>query len=131
MRRKINVELKRVAGKLLIVILFFSCGLVSCTYYTNEYNPVPENVSFNDDIIPIFNASCNMLGCHNAGGILPDLTPDNAYVYIFGLGYVEEGQTAEESLFYQSVDGGSMNDYTTDEERAYIKKWIDDGAENN
>ncbi len=131
MRRIIKIKLREVIGKFLLVMVLGSCGLVSCTYYTNEYNPVPENVSFNDDIIPIFNSSCNMGGCHAAGAIPPDLSPEGAYLNIKGLGYVVDGQTAEESLFYQAIDGGSMNDYATDEEKAYIKKWIDDGAEDN
>ena len=131
MRRIIKAKLNKITSKILLVILFSGCGLASCTYYTNEYNPVPDNVSFNNDIIPIFDRSCNMGGCHSSGGILPDLTPEAAYLNITLLGYVEEGQTAEESIFYQAIDGGSMQDYASDEDRAYIKKWIDDGAEDN
>ncbi len=36
-------------------------------------------VSFSKDIIPIYNKSCNMSGCHNTGGQKPDLTIGNAY----------------------------------------------------
>lgn len=131
MRGKINAKLRRAAGRFIIVLLLCGCGLGSCTYYTNEFNPVPENVSFNDDIIPIFNASCNGGGCHAAGAIPPDLTPENAYINIIGFGYVVPGEPAESSSFYMALDGGSMNDYATDQEKAYIKKWIDDGAEEN
>ena len=116
---------------MLLVIVFAAYGLASCTYYTNEYSPVPDNVSFSEHVIPIFDRSCNVSGCHSTGGILPDLTPDNAYINLIGLGFVVPGQAAEESGLYNSIDGGSMRNYATDEDRAIIKKWIDDGAEDN
>jgi len=117
---------------MLLVIVFSGCGLASCTYYTNEYNPsvAPDNVSFNEDIVPIFTASCALGGCHD-GTIAPDLRPDAAYVNLVGLGYVVPGTPAEDNELYQVIDGGTMTAFASDLDRSYIKKWIDEGAENN
>jgi hypothetical protein len=62
---------------------------------------------------------------------LPDLRAEAAYVNLVGLGYVVPGTPAEDNGLYQSIDGGSMEAYASDLERAYIKKWLDEGAENN
>ena len=119
-------------GRLLFALFVSGLGLASCTYHTNDYDPldVPDDVSFEADIIPIFEASCNNAGCHN-GTIAPNLTAPVAYVSLIGGGYVEPGEPAEDSQLYQSIDGGTMTAYATDLERAYIKKWIDEGALNN
>ncbi len=132
MRRIMKTKLKQMLGKLLFVFVVSGVGLASCTYHTNDYDPseAPDDVSFNDDIIPIFDASCNSAGCHNTGGIPPNLTADVAYVSLIGGGYVDPGNS-EGSVLYQSIDGGTMTTYATDLERSYIKKWIDEGALNN
>ncbi|MCG8306020.1 MAG: hypothetical protein MI975_01425 [Cytophagales bacterium] len=132
MSRTMKIRLKHVIGKLFIAIVIAGAGFASCTYHTNDYDPldVPDNVSFETDIIPIFEAGCNNAGCHN-GTIPPDLRADVAYLSLIGGGYVVPGTQAEDNVLYQSIDGGSMEAYATDLDRAYIKKWIDEGAQNN
>ena len=133
MRRILKTKLRQITSKILPVILFAVCGLASCTYYTNDYNPleVPDNVSFDADIIPIFELSCNDAGCHN-GSIKPDLRRDVAYVNLIKGGYVTDVNVAENNILYQKIDnGGSMYSFATDLDRAYIKKWIEEGALNN
>ena len=46
-------------------------------------------VTFSADIIPIFNTSCNAIGCHSAGGQKPNLTSANAYTSLTTGGYVD------------------------------------------
>jgi len=132
MRRILKTKLKQLLGNWHVVLLVLGLGLGSCTYHTNDYDPldVPDDVSFEADIIPIFEASCNSAGCHN-GSIAPNLTRDVAYVSLLGGGYVVPGTPAEDNSLYQVLDGGSMEAYATDLERAYIKKWIDEGALDN
>jgi len=132
MRRIMKTKLKHVIGKFLIAIMVSGMGLASCTYHTNDYDPSepPDDVSFSEHIIPIFDARCNSVGCHNNGGIPPNLTEDVAYVSLIGGGYVEAGNS-EGSVLYQAIDGGTMTGYATDLDRSTIKKWIDDGALNN
>ena len=132
MRRKTKTKLKQMIGKLLLAIALSGIGLASCTYHTNDYDPcvLPVEVSFEEDIIPIFEASCNDGGCHN-GTIPPNLTRDVAYASLVGGGYVVPGTPAEDNSLYQVIDGGSMDGYATDCERTFIKQWLDEGAENN
>ena len=132
MRRIMKTKLGQLAGKLLFAIIVMGMGTASCTYHTNDYDPseAPDNLSFSEQIIPIFNESCNSVGCHNEGGIPPNLTEDAAYVSLIGGGYVEP-ENSEGSELYIVIDGGTMTGYATDKERNYIKKWIDEGALNN
>lgn len=132
MRRIFINKLQQLFGKLLLVSLFVGGGLSSCTYYENDYDPivVPDNVSFEEHVIPIFEESCNNVGCHS-GAIPPDLQRDVAYNNLLFGGYVNEDGVAEGTILYDKIDGGSMHDYATDQDRAIIKKWIEDGAQNN
>jgi len=74
MRQIINFNLLRHFGSSVLVMVFGLFIMASCTYDTNEYEEVviPESVSFDADVIPIFEAKCNSSGCHN-GAIPPDL----------------------------------------------------------
>ena len=133
MRRILKTKLRQVTGKLLFAMIMAGCGLASCTYYTNDYNPaeVPDGVSFETNVIPIFEAGCIASGCHN-GAIKPDLRSDVAYKALIKGGYVTDVAVAENNSLYQKIaDGGSMNAYATDLDRAYIKKWIEEGALEN
>ena len=133
MRRILKTKLIQFISKLLLMIFIVGYGLVSCTYHTNDYDPleVPDNVSFEADIIPIFEASCNTAGCHS-GAIPPDLQSEVAYKNLINGGYVTDITAAENNILYQKIDiGGSMEVYATDLERAYIKKWIEEGALEN
>jgi hypothetical protein len=132
MRRTFIKKLRETAGNLLFAVLLGGWGLSACTYHTNDYDlsEAPDGVSFESDIIPIFETSCNAAGCHN-GTIPPDLRANAAYVNLLGLKYVVPGTPAEENKLVQVIDGGSMTVYATDLQRSYIKKWIDEGAQNN
>lgn len=132
MRRIIKIRLKQLPFKVLLITALFGCGFASCTYHTNDYDPleVPDNVSFEADIIPIFETGCVAAGCHN-GTISPDLRPEVAYRSLINGGYVTDVTTAENNSLYQSIDGGSMTVYASDLDRAFIKKWIEEGALDN
>ncbi|MCK5208581.1 MAG: hypothetical protein KAQ79_11185 [Cyclobacteriaceae bacterium] len=132
MRRILKTKLKQIISKLLLVIFIVGYGLASCTYHTNDYDPldVPDNVSFDADIIPIFEARCNDAGCHS-GAIPPDLQREVAYKNLINGGYVTDITAAENNILYQKIDGGSMEAFATDLDRAFIKKWIEEGALDN
>ena len=118
------------SGNLLIVVL--CCFITACTYdiIPPKEVEVPENVSFNENIIPIFNGICNNSGCHTSGGVPPDLTPSNAYISLTFFGYVDV-DFPEESELYIKITDGSMKQYATDQDRAIILKWIEQGALDN
>lgn len=122
--------------KLIIKSLFIGAlvafGAVACTYETLEpvVTAVPDSVSFKLNIIPVFNKSCNSSGCHGKSGIPPDLTQQNAYISLTFFGYVDTDVPAE-SIFYQKITTGTMKQFATDQDRALILKWIEQGALDN
>lgn len=118
--------------QLILFTIAVSCLLASCTY--EEISPkkveVPDSVKFSANIIPIFNTSCNQSGCHNKGGIPPDLSPQNAYVSLTFFGYVDI-DAPEESILYEKIATGSMAKFATVQDRELIRKWIQQGALDN
>lgn len=114
------------SGALLVV------GLMSCEYDWVEPAVVvlPETVSFAGDIIPVFNKSCNMSGCHAQGGTAPDLSAANAWNDLSQRGMINV-QSPAQSLLYSSVATGSMKKFSTDANNALILKWIEQGALKN
>ena len=133
MNRILKIKGRHVTRKLLLMAIVVGLGLPSCTYYTNEFVDiqVPQDLSFDGDIIPMFESSCNNAGCHS-GTIPPDLRAESAYDELIDGEYVTDFTTAENNLLYQKIaDGGSMEAFASDTLRAYIKAWIEDGAQNN
>lgn len=118
------------SGILIIFILFGF--MLACTYDTIAPRKVevPENISFDENVIPIFNKSCNVSGCHSNNGISPNLSANNAYISLTFFGYVDT-DFPEESKIYIKTTIGSMNQYATDQDRAIILKWIEQGAPDN
>lgn len=125
------MKLKELIHYILIAIAV-SGALASCTY--EEIKPqkveVPDSVKFSVNIIPIFNTSCNKSGCHNKGGIPPDLSEENAYTSLIFFGYVEV-DVPESSILYEKIITGSMKINATDQDRALILEWIKQGAQDN
>ena len=62
------------------------------------------DVSFQGDIVPLFNESCNFSGCHNDGGVPPTLTAGKAYTALKNGNYLNVG-SPEESELYQWLTG--------------------------
>jgi hypothetical protein len=121
--------------KITTALLFFVlAGFIICSceyeFIQPEEKPIPENVSFANDIIPIFNNGCNTNVCHGPGSTPPDLSPDNAYDALMSGGYVDT-ETPEASILYTSMKSGSMKPYTTPGDEDIILAWIEQGAKNN
>jgi len=126
---------KTVMGLMLVLgAIFF---LASCYKDKNVILNVPaitRTVTFSQDILPIFNKSCNMSGCHTSGGQTPNLSPSNAYNSLIIGNYVDKNN-AENSILYQKLTGkrgtpmpptGINQDYN-----ALVLAWIKQGANNN
>lgn len=112
--------------------------LISCykdkTVIFDTGAEITRTVSFANDIIPIFNRSCNASGCHNTGGKTPDLTTGNAYNSLTNGNFVSK-ENPESSKIYLRMTGklgipmpvGGINkDYN-----ALIIAWLKQGAQNN
>jgi hypothetical protein len=115
------------------MLLFVGC-YKDKTVIFDTGSEITRTVSFTQDIVPMFNKSCNTSGCHTAGGIKPDLTVVNAYTALTNGGYFNT-TAAESSLLYQWMTGkkgtpmptsGVNKDYN-----ALVLAWIKQGAKNN
>jgi hypothetical protein len=118
----------------LLMIMMGVALLAACEYATitpPAVPPVTKTVSFATDIIPIFNASCNMSGCHATGNVSPDLTAANAYQSLMDNNYVIAGNSAGSILYTEVAPGGGMNSFLSADDVSLIKAWIDQGAKNN
>ena len=117
---------------LLCLLAIIPLLVQNCTYdeLPEPEIEIPDTVSFDRDIIPIFETSCNSSTCHSTGGVPPDLSPDNAWISLTFFGYVDT-DVPENSTLYRAIDGGSMERFTTPEDRALILKWIEQGALDN
>lgn len=103
---------------------------------TEELPVVKDNVSFALDIQPILSSQC--AGCHNPSNVAPDLRKGFAYESLLE---DEEGVipgNAEESELIEMLEWAKTSDNPMPPttplsplEIALIKKWIDEGAQDN
>lgn len=95
---------------------------------------ITRPVSFAGDIIPIFNKSCNISGCHSAGGKSPDLTSVNAYNSLTNGGYLNTSDPPSSPVYLWMTGkkgtpmpvSGVNKDYN-----ALMLAWIKQGSQNN
>jgi len=120
-------------GVVSIAIMAFA---VSCKY--DEVLPIKPDpgvqVSFSEDIIPIFNASCNTSGCHNGSGPSPDLSMTAAYVSLWDGGYIDTimPEASELYLWMSGLNGLPMPvEGVNATYNATVLQWIIQGAQEN
>lgn len=119
------------------VMVAVSVSFYACTYdihLTPDDPIVTGDVSFSTDILPIFNQSCNNAGCHNTGGIPPDLSPANAYTALQNGNYISVSAPESSELYLwmrgeksapMPLSGPNANYNAT------VLAWIKQGAKNN
>jgi hypothetical protein len=120
---------------LLMIFLIPACTK-DTTVYIKSGEEVTTPVSFSKEIIPIFNKSCNTSGCHNKGGIKPDLSEQNAYTSLTNGGYYNVSDPSS-SLLYLWLTGkktpampiGAANNPSNI--NGLTLAWITQGAKNN
>lgn len=125
---------------LCIYVILLILGLNSCVSEVAPQVPLkcepPAIVSFQQDILPIFNKSCNTAGCHagtNPGGNL-NLEPGVAWNELMTGGYIDTINPKFSILYAQmnSVSNpmpptGKLDSCTIQ----LIFKWIEQKAKNN
>lgn len=130
MKTKTFVVIGGLFGTLLVVL--------NACYYDQVIPVEPSigdvgNVTFAADIIPIFNSSCAISGCHN-GTVSPNLLPTNAYTSLTNGGYINVGDPRDSELYKEMKgdDGTPMPPSGSNPSyNAKILKWIELGALNN
>lgn len=117
-----------------LILILFSVFASSCKYdfiLPEVVVPVTD-VSFAEDVAPIFSNGDKCTACHNPGETAPDLTTANAYAQI-RTNYVNTA-APEESVIYSypsPTTNTHMRRKYTASEAALILQWIEEGAENN
>lgn len=119
----------------LLALLSLCIFAFSCTYEKIEpAADLPQNVSFKNDLIPLFNQSCNVIGCHSEGGISPDLSETNAYNSLSTIANMIDLDTPENSKIYMRMTDtqspmplSGVMPY----ESKLVLAWIKEGAKNN
>ena len=123
-----------------IRIKFIILFAVSAVFYSCEYEEIepvtelPEDVSFQTDLIPIFNQSCNSVGCHNAGGIAPDLSEGNAYSDLTTGDMLDMTYAENSTLYKRMIDVQSpmpLSGILSKSQTNKVLVWIKEGALNN
>jgi hypothetical protein len=105
------------------------------TIVQNPGDNITTEMSFANDIAPIFQKSCALSGCHAAGGKSPDLSTANAYKSLSDGGYIKANDP-DNSVLMMWLTGkkspvmplGSGPDQNIN---AKIYAWIKQGAKNN
>jgi hypothetical protein len=121
------------------IVFFTLLGCFSCTHEKQEpICTLPTTVSFQQNILPIFNQYCNTSGCHS--GSTPsanlNLEPSVAYAQLTrkGKGYLDT-LTPQYSVLFASMNAitnpmpksGRLDNCTVE----LVYKWIEQKAKNN
>jgi uncharacterized SAM-binding protein YcdF (DUF218 family) len=111
-------------------LMFFA----SCEYEFIDSEPESADtvqVSFQADILPIFNSNDNCTSCHKTGFTAPDLTEAHAYNSITAMGLVDL-TTPKISKIYK-VPGSADHAWKsyTQSQSSKVLNWISQGALNN
>lgn len=123
--------------RLIIFASMLVAGLtVASCYYdavVGSDGALPQNVSFNRDVVGIFNKSCNMSGCHDQDPPHPpSLTQGQAYNSLMQGGYINTTVPAESSLYGVLVEGSMPpSGALSSRDMKIILAWLNEGALNN
>ena len=117
------------------MMIFF----ISSCYYDSVLTELPNSsvqgeVSFELDIIPLLNASCNTSGCHNTGGTPPDLSAGNAYNSLISGNYVNKQIPDDSELYLWMTNKRDLPMPLAGPNPSYnalVIQWIEQGALNN
>ena len=120
---------------ILLGILFF---FTACQYeFIELYTPPPidptADVSFANEIVPIFTTDDYCTSCHDVGEKPPDLSAANAYQSLVNGGYVVSNDP-EGSLIYTYCKPGATThvwDSYDNYQAELVFTWITQGAKDN
>lgn len=125
---------KRIYGLLAGFTLLLIIGCYKDRTVVSETGAeITRTVSFSNDIIPMFNASCNSSGCHSAGGKAPDLSTTNAYKSLTN-GYLNASDPQASELYQWMIGKRGMPMPTEGINKEYnslVLAWLKQGAQNN
>jgi hypothetical protein len=97
---------------------------------TSDPDGPPQQVSYKNELAPIFNTNCALSGCHVSGAHKPYMTTDVSYLQIVNGGFVNI-DFPKESILYKMINGemGQYIQSASDKQKVY--DWIRNGAPDN
>ncbi len=125
-----DITMRKILAPCLFLLILFGCE----KNYVVAPDLPSEPVSFQNDLIPIFEANCN--ACHKNGSQKPAFTSDVAYDQLLTDGpnapYVDT-INPKQSLLYKKLNGGGMppSGSLPSAKIALFLQWITEGAKNN
>lgn len=118
------------------LILSLGVGISSCYKdviipdLPKDPNAPPKQVSFANELRPLFNTSCATAGCHVTGAHKPYLTADISYQQIVNGGYVNLSLPSQ-SVLHIKLNGDMSQYMPSADNRQKVFDWIRNGAPNN
>ncbi|MBK5214899.1 MAG: hypothetical protein JJE55_14730 [Flavobacteriaceae bacterium] len=123
--------------KIFQFLLMIGMSMMTFSCYYDELEdqtelPLPQNISFQDQVQPVFNQNC--VNCHN-GNQNPDLRSGSSFTALLGGGFVIPTDS-ENSILYKSLIGQGAppmppSGGISQTKINVVKQWIDEGALNN
>jgi len=118
------------------LILTFGIGLSGC--YKDVIKPdlpvdpnaPPKQVSYNNELKPLFATNCTESGGHVSGAHKPYLAADISYQQIVSGGFVNL-ILPKESVLYKMINGEMQQYIPSATDRQKVYDWIRNGAPNN
>jgi len=125
--------MKNIIKILILTVMAFSLGSCYNDTFPEDNGPDPVDVSYSNDIQPMWDNDC--VSCHQ-GNIPPDLRPATSYNSLLNGGYVIAGNS-DDSVLYHSLLGsngvslmppGAMWPASSIQK---VEAWINEGAKDN
>lgn len=122
--------------KKLLIIICVGIGIGFSSCYKDIVSPgpdpngPPQSISFSGDLVPIFQKTCALSGCHAVGGHNPTLTADKAYTSLITGGFINIAVPTQSAIYLQTKPGGQMPTLNALDLRKLLD-WIKTGAPNN
>lgn len=128
------------AGIIILVITATALCITSCykvtTLVKDNAPAVTATVSLSKDLVPVLSKNCAISGCHNAGGIKPDLSTSAAYNSIVNGNFVSLSDPANSEIYLWLTGkravimpvGAANNPSNINQ---LMLAWIKQGAKNN
>ncbi|MEK7225674.1 MAG: hypothetical protein AAB221_08320 [Bacteroidota bacterium] len=117
------------------ILIIAGCYKATTLYPNTEGELVNKEVSFVNDIIPVFDQKCGISGCHS-GTTNPDLSAAKAYNALTNGGYINQADPKNSKLYLRLTGkvppamplSGTNNPSNIN---ALVLTWITQKAKNN
>jgi hypothetical protein len=90
----------------------------------------PQAVNYSTELMPLFNSSCALSGCHLSGGHHPYMNTEVSYNELINGGFVNT-DIPKQSILYIMINSDMKTYIPSASDRQKVYDWIRNGAPNN